>query len=143
MAIDWQHFTPWQSILGGSLIGIAASLLLLICGRIAGISGVFGRLLANPSSDERQWRLLFLSGVVIAPMSYSLFQTPTIIINSSYLVILISGFLVGFGTRLGNGCTSGHGVCGLSRLSLRSFVATLTFVGFGFLTVWLSRHCLH
>lgn len=142
MTIDWEHFTLWQSILGGLLIGLAISLLLLFCGKIAGISGICGGLLQS-SSGDKQWRLLFVLGLIIAPISYRFFfQNPTVIINANLEVILIAGFLVGFGTRLGGGCTSGHGICGLSRFSLRSLVAILTFMGCGFFTVWLIRHVL-
>lgn len=142
MTIDWEHFTLWQSLLGGGLVGISTSLLLLICGKIAGISGICGGLL-QPSLGDKQWRLVFLLGLIIAPISYRFFsQSPTIIIEANWPVTLLAGFFVGFGTRLSGGCTSGHGVCGLSRFSLRSLVATLIFIGFGFLTVWLIRHVL-
>ena len=140
MAIDWVAFTPWSSLTGGVLIGIAAAMFLLFNGRIAGISGIPGGLL-KPVRDDVGWRVAFLVGLLAAPFVYALFVTlPRPQIDASYGALILAGLLVGVGTRYGGGCTSGHGVCGLSRLSLRSLVATLAFMGAGFATVYLTRH---
>lgn len=137
MTINLAQFTPFLSFFGGMLIGGAAWILLLFCGRIAGISGILGGLLSRSTSD-RGWRLAFLLGIIISPLLYALFRPlPVSEISASWPVVIIAGLLVGIGTRYGSGCTSGHGVCGLSRLSLRSLVATLTFMGVAFVTVWL------
>ncbi|MGL4734677.1 MAG: YeeE/YedE family protein [Enterovibrio sp.] len=126
-----------MSFVGGLLIGGAAWILILFCGRIAGISGIIGGLLAAGATD-RAWRLAFLLGIVISPLLYGLvYRLPTIEITASWPTLVIAGLLVGIGTRYGSGCTSGHGVCGLSRLSPRSLVATLTFMAVAFITVWL------
>ena len=122
------------------LIGIAAAMFLLFNGRIAGISGILGGLL-KPVRDDVGWRVAFLVGLLAAPFVYALFVTlPRPQIDASYGALILAGLLVGVGTRYGGGCTSGHGVCGLSRLSLRSLVATLAFMGAGFATVYLTRH---
>lgn len=140
MNIDWQHFTPWMSLAGGMLIGLAATLFILLEGRIAGISGILGGLLA-PRRGDVAWRLLFLGGLVAAPLAWTLFaQAPEVRIDAGLSTLLAAGLLVGIGTRYGAGCTSGHGVCGVSRLSPRSMVATTVFVAAGFVTVWLLRH---
>ncbi len=140
MTIDWVAFTPWSSLIGGVLIGIAAAMFLLFNGRIAGISGILGGLL-KPVRDDVGWRVAFLVGLLAAPFVYALFVTlPRPQIDASYGALTLAGLLVGVGTRYGGGCTSGHGVCGLSRLSLRSLVATLAFMGAGFATVYLTRH---
>ncbi|MCB5185092.1 YeeE/YedE family protein [Methylobacillus gramineus] len=140
MSIDWNAFTPWSSLAGGLLIGLSAAALILLNGRIAGISGILGGLLQFRSL-ETGWRLAFITGLILAPLLYGSFTTLPSVINVGDLSTLaIAGLLVGFGTSLGNGCTSGHGVCGLSRLSLRSLIATLLFMGSGFLTVFLLRH---
>jgi uncharacterized membrane protein YedE/YeeE len=140
MNIDWQHFTPWMSLAGGMLIGLAATLFILLEGRIAGISGILGGLLA-PRRGDVAWRLLFLGGLVAAPLAWTLFaQAPEVRIDANLSTLLAAGLLVGIGTRYGAGCTSGHGVCGVSRLSPRSLVATTVFVAAGFVTVWLLRH---
>lgn len=137
MTIDLVQFTPLLSFVGGLLIGGAAWILILFCGRIAGISGIIGGLLAAGAPD-RAWRLAFLLGIVISPLLYGLVhRQPAIEITASLPTLVIAGLLVGIGTRYGSGCTSGHGVCGLSRLSLRSLVATLTFMVVAFITVWL------
>lgn len=143
MTIDWIHFTPWQSLAGGLLIGIAASLLILADGRIAGISGIIAGIL-RPQKGEVIWRLAFIAGLVVSPWLYSLFiELPPFHFDSvSWALLGPAGLLVGFGSRLGSGCTSGHGVCGLSRLSKRSLVATVLFIVFGAITVWIVRHCL-
>jgi uncharacterized membrane protein YedE/YeeE len=140
MNIDWHHFTPYASLIGGVLIGTAAAMLLLMNGRIAGISGILGGLLTRGKGDVA-WRLAFLLGLVGAPMIYSMFALmPEAHIDAEYGALVIAGLLVGVGTRYGSGCTSGHGVCGLSRFSPRSAIATGTFMAAGFATVFLVRH---
>lgn len=142
MSIDWNVFTPWSSLAGGMLIGLAAAMFVLLNGRIAGISGVLGGLLA-PVRGDVLWRLAFVGGIVAAPLVYSVFLVlPQVQIDANYAALIAAGLLVGVGTRYGAGCTSGHGVCGLSRLSLRSLLATLTFMGAGFVTVFVLRHLL-
>ena len=142
MTIDWNAFTPWQALAGGALIGVAAALFLLLNGRIAGISGIVGGLL-RPAPGDWQWRLAFVAGVVLAPVLYALVTVlPAIRIDASAPMLAIAGLLVGVGTRYGSGCTSGHGVCGLSRRSPRSLAATLAFMGAGFVTVYVTRHLL-
>jgi uncharacterized protein len=142
MHIDWNAFTPLASLAGGALIGIAAALFVLFNGRIAGISGVLGGLL-RPVRGDLGWRVAFVLGLVVAPVVYALFTTlPVPRIDAGWALLVIAGLLVGVGTRYGSGCTSGHGVCGLSRLSPRSLVATLTFMGAGFVTVFVLRHLL-
>lgn len=137
MTINLVQFTPWLSFLGGVLIGCATWILLVFCGRIAGISGILGGMLVSGAKD-RAWRLAFLLGIIISPLCYGLVRSlPESTIAASWPVIVIAGLLVGVGTRYGSGCTSGHGVCGLSRLSLRSLVATLTFMAVAGITVWL------
>lgn len=138
--IAWSNFTPWSALAGGLVIGIAASLFVLLNGRIAGISGILGGLL-TPARGDVGWRVAFLAGMIIAPLLWvSVAALPPINVEASYPVVVIAGLLVGIGTRYGSGCTSGHGVCGLSRFSLRSLVATLSFMGAGFVTVYLIRH---
>ena len=140
MHIDLIHFTPWQSLAGGLLIGAAAGMLVLFCGRIAGISGILGGLLNRRSSDK-PWRLAFIAGLVLSPLVFQLFSAlPTIETEASWGRLVFAGVLVGLGVRLGSGCTSGHGVCGLSRLSLRSLVATLVFMLTAMLTVGVMGH---
>lgn len=140
--IDWAQFTPWPSLLGGALIGLAAALLLLFNGRIAGISGIIGGLL-KPNKHDMSWRVAFLLGLIASPFIWTLLAPlPVIQINTSTPLIIVAGLLVGFGTRLGSGCTSGHGVCGIARLSPRSIVATLAFMFTGILTVYVIRHLL-
>ncbi|MDM0058619.1 YeeE/YedE family protein [Variovorax fucosicus] len=142
MSIDWTHFTPWASLAGGVLIGIAAAMFALLNGRIAGISGVVGGLL-RPASGDVAWRLAFTLGLAGAPLAYLVFAPwPAPQIDAGYLALVAAGLLVGIGTRYGAGCTSGHGVCGLSRLSPRSLVATVAFMGAGFVTVFVIRHLL-
>lgn len=141
MNIDWINFTPYSALAGGLLIGLAAALMLLVNGRIAGISGIAGSLLQRPRAGDFGWRIAFLAGIVAAPLLYSLVALlPEGRIDTSWGPLILSGLLVGYGTRLGSGCSSGHGVCGLSRLSGRSLVATLTFMGAAFLTVFVTRH---
>jgi len=142
MDIDWNAFTPRASLAGGVVIGLAAAILVLFNGRIAGISGVLGGLL-KPRTGDVGWRLAFVGGLVAAPAAYALFAAvPAPHVSASWGAIALAGLLVGVGTRYGSGCTSGHGVCGLSRLSPRSLVATLTFMGAGFATVLVVRHGL-
>jgi uncharacterized membrane protein YedE/YeeE len=142
MTIDWASFTPWASLAGGALIGIAATILVFFTGRIAGVSGILGGLL-RPSMGDVAWRLAFLAGLVMAPLAYLVFAAlPPIAIEAGYPTIVVAGLAVGLGTRYAGGCTSGHGVCGLSRLSPRSLVATLAFMGAGFATVLVVRHAL-
>src|SRR4051812_29578731 len=142
MTIDWAHFTPWASLGGGAMIGIAAALLLLLNGRIAGISGIVGGLF-HPQSRDVLWRVLFVAGMMLAPLAYPyamLNPLPPIQVDAGWTMLVTAGLLVGVGTRYAAGCTSGHGVCGLSRFSLRSLVATLTFMAAGFASVYVVRH---
>lgn len=140
--IDWNSFTPAAAISGGVIIGLAATLLLLINGRIAGISGILGTLL-RPTKGDIAWRIAFLVGIIGAPSLWLLAgDLPAIKIEASYPVLVAAGLIVGIGTRYGSGCTSGHGVCGISRFSPRSIVATLSFMAGGFFTVYLIRHII-
>ncbi|MBU2875119.1 YeeE/YedE family protein [Marinobacter salexigens] len=140
--IAWSSFTPWSALIGGVLVGIAAASFLLLNGRIAGISGILGGLL-TPSAGDISWRIAFLAGLIGAPALWALVvQLPPIEINAGYPALILAGLIVGVGTRYGSGCTSGHGVCGLSRLSPRSLVATLSFMFAGFATVFIIRHLL-
>jgi len=142
MTIDWNHFTPWTSLAGGALIGAASALLILASGRLLGISGILGGLVA-PRRGDALWRLTFLAGLLAAPAAWALFAAPAEPrIEAGGAVLLAAGLLVGWGTRHGSGCTSGHGVCGLSRRSPRSLAATAAFMGTGFATVYLVRHLL-
>lgn len=142
MTIDWNAFTPYASLAGGVLIGVAAAMLVLLNGRIAGISGVLGGLF-KPVRADVSWRVAFTLGLVVSPGVYALVATvPAPRIDAGWGALVVAGLLVGVGTRYGSGCTSGHGVCGLSRLSPRSLVATLAFMGAGFLTVFVLRHVL-
>ena len=140
MNIDWTHFTPWSSLAGGLIIGAAAAAFVLLNGRIAGISGILGGLL-RPARGDIGWRLAFLLGLVSAPLAYTLLAAPpAVTVEAEGLTLVAAGLLVGVGTRYGAGCTSGHGVCGISRLSPRSLVATAAFMLAGFATVFLMRH---
>jgi uncharacterized membrane protein YedE/YeeE len=142
MTIDWNHFTPWASLAGGILLGLASALFILANGRILGISGILGGLL-RPKTGDMAWRGVFLLGMLVAPLLYTLAIGPSEArIDAGWGTLVLAGLLVGAGTRYGSGCTSGHGVCGLSRLSSRSLVATLAFMGAGFLTVYVVRHLL-
>ncbi len=142
MTIDWIHFTPGMSLLGGVLIGISSALFILANGRIAGIRGILGGLLSRKPGDM-VWRIAFLLGLVAAPAAIFALTGPiTATIEANTEVLVIAGLLVGIGTRYGAGCTSGHGVCGLSRLSPRSLVATLAFMGAGMAIVFVMRHLL-
>ena len=131
MSLDWTHFTPWTALAGGILLGIASAAFILLNGRVLGISGIVGGLLA-PRRADIGWRLSFLLGLLLAPTA----------LTAGTLPLIAAGLLVGFGTRYGSGCTSGHGVCGLSRLSPRSLVATLAFMAAGFATVFVIRHVI-
>ncbi|KFI06716.1 YeeE/YedE family protein [Massilia sp. BSC265] len=142
MNIDMASFTPWTSLAGGLLIGAGIALFALLAGRIAGISGIVGGLL-RPARGETGWRVAFLAGLVGAPFAFALFMPlPDIRVDAGVPLLLLAGLLVGVGTRYGSGCTSGHGICGLSRRSPRSIAATAAFMAAGFLTVWLLRHVL-
>ena len=138
MTIDWAHFTPWSSLAGGMLIGAAAALLVLLSGRIAGISGIVGGLIELRRGDIA-WRLAFVAGLLAAPVAL-LFYSVNPRIDAGLGTLALAGLLVGLGTRYGSGCTSGHGVCGLSRLSPRSLVATLAFMAAGVAAVYFVRH---
>ena len=142
MTIDWTHFTPVSALAGGVLIGLAAAWLMLENGRILGASGLLGGLIP-PRAGDWPWRAEAILGLILAPfVARVLFQTPSPIIAAGPATLIVGGLLVGFGTRLANGCTSGHGVCGLARLSPRSLAATLTFMAAGFATVFAVRHVL-
>ncbi len=145
MTIDWTHFTPWASLAGGIVLGLASALFILVNGRILGISGIVGGLLA-PKSGDWGWRAAFLLGMLAAPATLAWVAPPGLLsaprIDAGFAAVVIAGLLVGYGTRLGSGCTSGHGVCGLSRLSPRSLVATGTFMAAGFAIVYALRHLL-
>lgn len=142
MTIDWTHFTPWSALAGGILLGLASVMFILVNGRILGISGILGGLLV-PQRSDASWRVFFLLGLVLAPVTLSLVApglVPAPRIEAGTGAIVAAGLLVGLGTRYGSGCTSGHGVCGLSRLSPRSLVATLAFMASGFAVVYVVRH---
>ena len=143
MNIDWNHFTPWALLTGGLLLGVASAVFILINGRILGISGILGGLLP-PKVGDIGWRVAFLLGMLAAPTVFmalapaGLASEPRI--DAGFWTVIAAGLLVGIGTRYASGCTSGHGVCGLSRLSPRSLVATLSFMGAGFFIVYIVRH---
>jgi len=142
MSIDWYALSPGSALAGGVFIGIAAAMFVLLNGRIAGISGILGGLL-QPVRGDAAWRLAFILGLVAAPAAYLLAgPLPKAQIDAGWGALVVAGLLVGVGTRYGSGCTSGHGVCGLSRLSPRSLAATAAFMGAGFLTVFVVRHLL-
>lgn len=143
MQIDWFTFTPIPSLLGGMILGVAAALYVLLHGRILGISGIVSGLV-HPKKEDWSWRLAFVVGLLTAPFLAALFfgVLPVIEVDASWLTVIIAGLLVGFGVQYGSGCTSGHGICGLSRLSPRSLVATLSFMTAGFLVVFVIRHLI-
>lgn len=142
MMIDWTHFTPWISLTGGLFIGFATAVLLLLNGRIAGISGILGGLF-RPMASDIGWRVAFVLGLLIAPLVYGLVMPlPSVRIDADIGSLIVAGLLVGIGTRYGSGCTSGHGVCGLSRFSPRSAVATISFILAGFVTVYIVHHLI-
>lgn len=145
MTIDWDQFTPWASLAGGLVIGLATALFLFGNGRIAGIAGIIASplraLLAGSSLRPDTPRLLFIAGLLIAPWCWQLVAPlPRAVVDVGPAALIAAGLLVGVGVRMGNGCTSGHGVCGLSRFSLRSLVNVLAFMGAGFVTVFVLRH---
>ncbi|MGA1675897.1 MAG: YeeE/YedE family protein [Pseudomonadales bacterium] len=143
MTIDWIHFTPASALAGGVLLGLAAAVLALMSGRILGISGIVGGLF-RPQTGDIAWRVVFLVGLALAPLVWAAWGSlPKPTIEADSFTLIIAGLLVGFGTRFGAGCTSGHGVCGLARLSPRSLVATLTFMASGFASVFVLRHVLN
>ncbi len=140
MTIDWASFTPWSALVGGALIGTGAAMLVLFNGRIAGISGIVGGLL-RPAPGEVAWRAAFIAGLIAAAVIYSIVASPPLLtIVAGYPALIVAGLLVGVGTRYGSGCTSGHAVCGVSRLSPRSLAATAVFMVAGFATVFVIRH---
>jgi len=142
MHIDLQAFSPVTALIGGALIGASAALLVLLHGRIAGISGILGGLLQKRTTDKA-WRLAFVAGLIAAPLGWQLVTVlPKSQIDADWPLLILAGLLVGIGTRYGAGCTSGHGVCGLARLSLRSLIATLSFMAAGFATVFVVRHLI-
>jgi uncharacterized membrane protein YedE/YeeE len=142
MTVDWTSITPWAGLAGGLLIGLSAALFVLLNGRIAGISGILGGLLALPKGDSA-WRVAFILGLVVSPLVFaSVHVLPAVRVDAGTGTLVAAGLLVGLGTRYGAGCTSGHGVCGLSRLSPRSLVATAAFMLAGFATVFVVRHVL-
>lgn len=142
MTIDWANFTPWSSLAGGVLIGFATAMFLLLNGRIAGISGILGGLL-QPIKGDIGWRVAFITGLIFSPIAFSIAAPlPEVQIDAGTASLIMAGLLVGIGTRYGSGCTSGHGVCGLSRLSPRSMVATALFILAGFVTVFITRHLI-
>ena len=142
MSIDWTTFTPWSALAGGAIIGVAVALFALFNGRVTGISGIAGGLL-RPSFPDWTWRAAFLGGLIVAPIAYRLLTAPPdLTIAADYPALVLAGIMVGVGTRYGSGCTSGHGVCGVSRLSPRSLVATLAFMAAGFATVFVTHHIL-
>jgi hypothetical protein len=140
MTIDWAHFTPWASLAGGLLIGVAAAMLVLLNGRIAGVSGILGGIVsARPG--EIGWRFAFIGGLLIAPALMRLVASlPGPRIEAGFATLVVAGLAVGIGTSYGSGCTSGHGVCGISRLSPRSLAATAAFMLAGMATVFAVRH---
>lgn len=138
------HLTPLSGFLGGALIGLSAALLMLLMGRIAGISGIFGGLLA-PNASDRGWRVAFIAGLIAAPLLASFFSgaaLPSPTMPASMIMIVIAGMLVGIGSRMGGGCTSGHGVCGIARFSARSLIATAIFMAAAIATVAIARHVI-
>jgi uncharacterized membrane protein YedE/YeeE len=142
MSIAWNAFTPASALIGGAIIGAAAALFVMLNGRIAGVSGILGGL-ARPQAGDISWRIAFVAGLVGAPLAWRLLAAlPEIRVDASVPVLVAAGLLVGIGTRYGGGCTSGHGVCGVSRMSPRSIAATLAFMAAGFATVYVARHVI-
>ena len=142
MTLDWTHFTPWASLAGGVLIGLAAALFILLNGRVLGVSGIVSGLLRAQRGDLA-WRLAFVAGLLLAPTVWALFVQPREPrIEAGPALLVVAGLLVGWGSGYGSGCTSGHGVCGLSRLSPRALAATLVFMSAGIATVFVVRHLL-
>ena len=142
MTIDWTHFTPVSALAGGLLIGLSAAWLILVDGRVLGAAGVLGGLLP-PRAGDWAWRVALIAGLIAAPALAQLFlRTTPPQIDADVATLIVGGLLVGFGTRLGAGCTSGHGVCGVARLSPRSVAATAAFMAAGFVTVFIVRHVI-
>jgi uncharacterized membrane protein YedE/YeeE len=145
MNIDWTHFTPWASFSGGVLLGLASALFILLNGRILGISGILGGLLPAKMGDAA-WRITFLLGLFVSPLVMKTLAPVEFLhaprIDANMTMVVVAGLMVGLGTRYGSGCTSGHGVCGLSRLSPRSMLATGLFMAAGFVTVFVIKHLL-
>ena len=142
MSIAWNAFTPASALIGGAIIGAAAALFVMLNGRIAGVSGILGGL-ARPQAGDISWRIAFVAGLIAAPLAWRLLAAlPEIRVDASVPVLVAAGLLVGIGTRYGGGCTSGHGVCGVARLSPRSIAATLAFMAAGFATVYVARHVI-
>ncbi|ETT01027.1 YeeE/YedE family protein [Providencia sp. PROV188] len=140
MTIDWAHFTPGSAAIGGVLIGLAVAILLIFNGRIAGISGILAGVL-KPTKGDTAWKLAFIVGILVAPLLFITFvYTPEVTIATSTPLLIAAGLLVGFGTRLGSGCTSGHGICGMARFSRRSMVAVVVFMLVAFITVAVINH---
>lgn len=136
----WPNFTPWASLAGGLLIGLAVSIFVLFNGRIAGVSGIVGGLL-RPARTEFKWRFAFIAGLVIAPLVYGIFsELPHVEVDAGFWQVGLAGLLVGIGVRYASGCTSGHGICGVASLSHRSLLATAIFMVSGMLTVYFIRH---
>jgi len=140
MSIAWNAFTPASALIGGAIIGAAVALFVVLNGRIAGVSGILGGL-ARPQAGDISWRVAFVAGLIAAPLAL-LAALPDIRVDTSYPVLIAAGLLVGVGTRYGGGCTSGHGVCGVSRASPRSIAATVAFMAAGFATVYFVRHLI-
>ena len=140
MSIAWNAFTPASALIGGAIIGAAVALFVVLNGRIAGVSGILGGL-ARPQAGDISWRVAFVAGLIAAPLAL-LAALPEIRVDTSYPVLVAAGLLVGVGTRYGGGCTSGHGVCGVSRASPRSIAATVAFMAAGFATVYFVRHLI-
>jgi len=145
MSIDWTNFTPWASLTGGIILGVASAIFILINGRVLGISGILGGLMP-PKVGDTTWRIAFMLGLFAAPTVFHALVPAEYItaprINATDMMVVAAGLLVGIGTRYASGCTSGHGVCGLSRLSPRSLLATASFMSAGFVMVYVLRHVL-
>lgn len=142
MTIDWLSFTPWSAAIGGVILGLAAAIFMLVNGRIAGVSGIIGGLF-RPTMADLPWRVAFILGLIVAPSVYGAFQyLPDFPIRADYSTLIAAGLLVGVGTRYGAGCPSGHGICGISRLSLRSIAAVICFMLAGVATVYVARHLI-
>jgi uncharacterized membrane protein YedE/YeeE len=142
MSIAWNAFTPASALIGGAIIGAAAALFAVLNGRIAGVSGILGGLM-RPQAGDISWRIAFVAGLIAAPLAWRLLAAlPEIRVDASVPVLAAAGLLVGVGTRYGGGCTSGHGVCGVSRASPRSIAATVVFMAAGFATVFVARHLI-
>jgi uncharacterized protein len=140
MSTLWANLSPWPSLAGGLLVGIAVAILILFNGRIAGISGILGDLL-KPAQGESAWRITFVLGMMLSPLVYSIVsELPAVEVSANLWQLIVAGFLVGIGTRYASGCTSGHGICGVARLSRRSIVATALFMLSGMAVVYVMRH---